>query len=49
MATEMKEKLEKAIESLAAKSAGAVKSHEALHFTQAALNAANALCVIKGK
>jgi len=46
MADQMKNKLEKAIESLADKIKGNIKADEALKFTQAALNAAHTIQVL---
>lgn len=39
--------MEKYVEDLIKKAAAAANSGEALHFSQAALNAANALCSLK--
>ncbi len=47
MADSMREKLVKAIEVLADKITGDIKADEALKFTQAANNAANAICAIE--
>lgn len=38
---------QKTVEALLNKAAEAKEAHEALHFSQAALNAANALCSLK--
>ena len=48
MAETAKDKLVKAIETLAGKISDSIKPDEALKYTQAALNAAHAIQVIKG-
>ena len=48
MAEKTEDKLVKAIETLAGKISDSTKPDEALKFTQAALNAAHAIQVIKG-
>ena len=47
MADTAKEKLTKAIEVLADKITGDIKSDDALKYTQAAANAANTICAIE--
>jgi hypothetical protein len=44
----MKDNLAKAVEALIIKAAETVKSEDAMRFSQAACNVANALCVLKG-
>ena len=43
----MKDNLVKAVEELIIKAATTVRSEDAMRFTQAACNAANALCALK--